>query len=306
MEKRLSQNMGILPDRRAFVYLLLSLLAALCSCNSCSRHNESLRPAGVSENGEHTLDINGRIFESLKKNRIDVMLGLLPDTEYLVFLHESAKTSSFPKMIPMQMSEDLRKHNLSYSATEARQTAAKMRKILRNTFRTARMACEKQNLSWERAELKKTGFRSGLAFGKEKPFEIGMKDGYLILHVTSNSRDVKIRIRMIGASKIDSGISIENLSDDELKLLRDLNLWFSRTKNPEFSPDIALRVLLYHKFNKREVSEWVFKSPTTRGEDKWLYKRVGPNNKNIVIHFEKDDRVSAILIDGEPIKSNSK
>lgn len=164
-----------------------------------------------------------------------------------------------------------------------------------------------------------------------EPYKLGITDGYLLLTVGDGSVNVDIRFRLlfsldnlkvqesdnVGAplsieisSGIDSGVFVETLSKDEYNTLLDLTLWMFSAEGMVRKcqdPVPGLTLLLRHKFLKGALEDWFDMVPIEGSRNKWTCRKLGPDKKSVLeIHFGKDDRVSAVFLDGKPIKADSK
>jgi hypothetical protein len=314
--------------KKTTILLAVSLaLAAGILCWSCTgtshrQYNLSQQPEKIRMVIPFVPPIDhNNLFILLKGNRVDEIVGLLPTEIELDLL---AGWFSFPRetreieptlspdipLEPWQLVKDLgtsARLSQPYLLEDAKKTVATMREALRKNLDIVMKTCAEQGLRWENATLVKAAFRYQTARNIEGPFKTGMRDGYLVLTISDGSVELAIRFRMIRSSRIDSGVFVETLSKDERESLENLAHWMGGYfESEKESPEHLLALLLRHKLMKDEIMDWLGPFPVEESEGGWTYRSVGLRKSSLDIHFGKDDRVSAIFLDGKPIKPDSK
>jgi hypothetical protein len=263
------------------------------------------------------------LFAALKEDRVDDIVTLVPtaeelNTNYYSHFHIGDSETAVTMFLPVQLVRDYNSNMFFFSEKDLKQTAATMRETLKREVRLVRKTCTERGFSWEKAVLKKSGFPWHSSIGTDKPFEAGMKDGYLILYVSDGKLDFRVRFRLLGTSNIDGYASVDTLSPEELRQLDALLLWLSgdydeiRSEFPsriaEISPEVALRALLRHQPRNWELFEWCGDGGSDSTPVKFVYDRAGTEKerRTVEVHFNADGSISQVFLDGNLIDASIK
>jgi len=271
------------------------------------------------------------LFAALKEDRVDVIATLVPSAEELntnYFSHLHSSGAALAMFLPVQLVRDYNSF-LFFSENpekDLKRTAATMRETLKREVRAVRKTCTERGFSWKNAVLKKSGFAWYNSFGTDKPFEAGMKDGYLILYVSDGKLDFRVRFRLLGTSNIDGYASVDTLSPEELRQLDALFWWLSGEYDKErrlaqqlysnrpdmqiaeIFPEVALRALLRHQPRNWELDEWRPAWGSGSNRVKFVYDRAGTekDRRTVEVHFNADGSISQVFLDGKVIDASIK